>query len=289
MTSLDNLCTSLAQIAPLKLAESWDNVGLLVGDRQATIERAITCLTITPSVVAEAIAERAGLVVTHHPLPFKPLSRITCDSITGRMLWRLIGNGTAIYSAHTAFDSAADGINAQWSRALQLESVQPLLPLELDSGRQTGANGTSDSNETEVSSDDRSVAVLGAGRYGRLREPMALADLVDQCSRSVGARHARLVGDQAQSVTRIGFACGSGGSFLAAAKRCGCDALITGEATFHACLDAESSGIGLGLLGHYWSERFAMEQLARQLSDLHPELTVWPSRCESDPIRAVEA
>ena len=283
MTSLDKLCTSLSQIAPLKLAESWDNVGLLVGDRQATIERAMTCLTITPAVVAEAIAERAGLVVTHHPLPFKPLSRITCDSITGRMLWRLIGNGTAIYSAHTAFDSAADGINAQWSRALQLESVQPLLPLEQDSGPQAGADGT------ELNSGDSSAAVLGAGRYGRLREPMALADLVDQCSRLVGARHARLVGDEGHSVTRVGFACGSGGSFLAAAKGCGCDALITGEATFHACLEAESSGIGLGLLGHYWSERFAMEQLARQLSDLHPEVTVWPSRRESDPIRTVEA
>ena len=282
MTSLDTLCASLARIAPLRLAESWDNVGLLVGDRQVSIERAMTCLTITPAVVAEAVEDRAGLLVTHHPLPFKPLSRITCDSTAGRMLWRLIGNGTAVYSAHTAFDSAADGINAQWSRGLQLTSVQPLLTLD-------DSTETKPPAETGTPPEAETATVLGAGRYGRLSEPTTLAELVARCSRLVGARHVRLVGDRSQPVASVGFACGSGGSFLAAAKRSGCDALITGEATFHACLEAESSGIGMGLLGHYWSERFAMEQLARQLSDLHPELTIWPSCRESDPLHAVEA
>jgi putative NIF3 family GTP cyclohydrolase 1 type 2 len=74
---------------------------------------------------------------------------------------------------------------------------------------------------------------------------------------------------------------------LAAAKRRGCDALITGEATFHTCLEAEALGIGLGLLGHYWSERFAMERLAVSLSEALPDLTIWPSRREYDPIVSV--
>ena len=60
--------------------------------------------------------------------------------------------------------------------------------------------------------------------------------------------------------------------------------LITGEATFHTCLEAESLGIGLGLLGHYWSERFAMERLAERLSGELGELTIWPSKAERDPI-----
>jgi putative NIF3 family GTP cyclohydrolase 1 type 2 len=63
--------------------------------------------------------------------------------------------------------------------------------------------------------------------------------------------------------------------------------LITGEATFHTCLEAESLGIGLGLLGHYWSERFAMERLALSLSEPFPELTIWASRSEHDPIVAL--
>ena len=63
--------------------------------------------------------------------------------------------------------------------------------------------------------------------------------------------------------------------------------MITGEATFHTCLEAKSLGIGLGLLGHYWSERFAMEKLAESLSSEFNQLTIWPSRSEHDPIETV--
>ncbi|MFG0261220.1 MAG: Nif3-like dinuclear metal center hexameric protein, partial [Novipirellula sp. JB048] len=78
--SVDQVCQTLAELAPLRLAESWDNVGLLVGDRQATVARLMTCLTITPAVVQEAIEEGVDLVVAHHPLPFKPLARLTTDT-----------------------------------------------------------------------------------------------------------------------------------------------------------------------------------------------------------------
>jgi putative NIF3 family GTP cyclohydrolase 1 type 2 len=75
MTSLQAVCSSLASIAPLRLAEEWDNVGLLVGDRRASIEKVMTCLTVTPNVVSEALEQQVGLIVTHHPLPFKPMAR----------------------------------------------------------------------------------------------------------------------------------------------------------------------------------------------------------------------
>ncbi len=63
--------------------------------------------------------------------------------------------------------------------------------------------------------------------------------------------------------------------------------MITGEATFHVCLEAESRGIGLGLLGHYFSERFAMERLAESLGQELPDLAIWPSKNEHDPLSAV--
>ncbi len=108
---LDAVCQVLSRHAPLSLAESWDNVGLLLGDRSSEVSKLMTCLTVTPSVVEEAVEQGVDLVVTHHPIPFRPLSRVTCDSITGALLWRLIGAGVAVYSAHTAFDSAEQGIN----------------------------------------------------------------------------------------------------------------------------------------------------------------------------------
>ncbi len=263
MASIDAICQALARIAPLRLAESWDNVGLLVGDRSESAERVIVCLTITPAVVDEALSDNANLIVVHHPLPFKPLQRITTDSIAGSMLLRLIRSGVAIYSAHTAFDSASEGINQMWADALQLQDIQPLVAAEQDD------HG------------------LGSGRCGKLSKPMSLQSLVVAAANQVGATAPRRVGDADQIVNKVAFACGSGGSFLAAARRRGCDALITGEATFHTCLEAESSRIGLGLLGHYWSERFAMQRLAEQLASEFSELSIWASRGESDPIHAV--
>jgi dinuclear metal center YbgI/SA1388 family protein len=263
MNSLDAVCHSLAQTAPLRLAESWDNVGLLVGDRSRSISRIMTCLTVTPNVVDEAINDQADLIVTHHPLPFKPLQRITSDSIAGGMLLRLIGAGVAIYSAHTAFDSAAGGINQMWAELLGLESVEPLIVDDADA---------------------EATPLVGSGRLGRLAEPEPLGRLLSRASVAVGATAPRRVGDADQVVTKIALACGSGGSFLSAARRRGCDAMITGEATFHTCLEAESLGIGLGLLGHYWSERFAMERLADSLLEEFPASTVWPSRSEHDPV-----
>ena len=263
MPTLDVICNSLASIAPLGLAESWDNVGLLVGDRSAEVGHVMTCLTITPDVVDEAESEHAQLIVVHHPLPFKALPRITTDSIPGGMLLRLIRSGVAVYSAHTAFDSATLGINQMWADAFDLQSVAPLV----------------DSSEDD--------SAIGSGRCGHLPDSMRLREFIQAAAKQVGATAPRMIGDGDQPIKKVAFACGSGGSFLAATRRKGCDALLTGEATFHTCLEAESSRTGLGLLGHYWSERFAMERLAEHLADEIPDITVWPSRREHDPIQVV--
>lgn len=262
-TSVDTICQTLSQIAPLKLAESWDNVGLLIGDRQRAIDRVLTCLTVTPDVVSEAIERGAGLIVTHHPIPFRPLKRITCDSITGQILWRLIGAQIAVYSAHTAFDSAGDGINQSWARALGLAAIKPI-------------------NDPTPEND------LGSGRYGELPTPQPARQVIQSCAEFVSSSSPpRAVGALDRPVSKVGFACGSGGSFVSQAARRGCQLLITGEATFHDCLEAESLGMTLGLLGHFHSERFAMNRLAEDLATQFPELTIWPSEQESDPIRLV--
>ena len=274
MTSLEAVCSSLASIAPLRLAEDWDNVGLLVGDRRSQIEKVMTCLTVTPGVVAEALQHEVGLIVTHHPLPFKALKRITSDSVAGDMLLQLIGGGVAIYSAHTAFDSAADGINQKWAEQLELQSVETLIPVVDPGSAGSAGNATEPVRE-------------GTGRVGRLAEAESLHALGVRAARLVGATSPRYVGDPERAVSKVGLACGSGGSFLSAARRRGCDVLITGEATFHACLEAEAYGMGLVLLGHYWSERFAMEHLATLLEATHPELSVWPSGQECDPLSAL--
>ncbi len=233
----------------------------------------MTCLTITPDVVREAIDQQADLIITHHPLPFKSLQRITSDTTTGQMLLKLIAANVAIYSAHTAFDSAQLGINQMWADQLGLIDVQPLVPT--DAGHPSNGGNSSE------------VGLEGSGRLGRLSVTITLDELAHRAAMLVGAAAPRRVGPSDRPVRKIGMACGSGGSFLAAARRRGCDVLVTGEATFHTCLEAEACDIGLVLLGHYWSERFAMERLAEQLAGEFSDLAVWASLQERDPVVAV--
>ena len=94
-----------------------------------------------------------------------------------------------------------------------------------------------------------------------------------------------VVGDSQMPVRAVAIACGSAGELLGAARRTGCDCFVTGEASFHTCLAAESQGIGLILAGHFASERFAVERLADLLAAQFPAATVWPCRVERDPVR----
>ncbi len=274
MVSVDAICGELARIAPLKLAEPWDNVGLLVGDRSHPVKRVMTCLTISEPIVAEVLAESVDLVITHHPLPFKPLQKLISDQTASGLLLKLIRAGTSVYSAHTAYDSARQGINQLWAEALQLTDIRPLVEC---------------SDEQRAGLGETEVHALGSGRFGDLANAMSMSRLL-RTAAVIGqsARPPQFVGDPDRPIRRVAVACGSGGGFLAAAKRRGCEAMLTGEATFHVCLEAESLGIALGLLGHYASERFAMDRLAMQLSKSLPDLEIWSSRLERDPIRFLQ-
>lgn len=261
MPQLEEIIAVLEQLAPLSLAEEWDNVGLLVGDRDASVERIMTCLTVTPTTVDEACRKGANLIVAHHPLPFRPLKTVTSDATAGSLLLKLIEHRVAVYSAHTAFDSAQAGINQHLALGLNLQEIAPLIP-----------------------SDDEEV---GTGRCGLADEPQTLRELAERTKAFLGIDQVRLVGDDGQSCDRVAIACGSGGSFLEVARASQCHALVTGEASFHTCLEAEATGVGLVLAGHFASERFALVSLADYLSEQLAQIQAWASVDEQDPLRRI--
>ncbi len=258
MHTVADVARFLTEFAPPSLAESWDNVGLLVGREEHSVQRVMTCLTVTPSSAAEAVAQRADLMVSHHPLPFRPLRRLTGETSEGRLLLELIGAKVAIFSPHTAFDSAREGINQRLATGLRLTEIAPLVPGE--------------------------QSELGAGRYGVVEHPLPLRDLAEQVKQLLAIDNAQAVGPLAAQVRKVAVACGSAGEFLAPAAAAGCDCLVTGEVRFHTCLEAEALGVGLVLAGHFASERFAVEQLAGVLAGEFPDLQVWASKRETDPI-----
>lgn len=260
VVTINDICQFMEKFAPTQLAEDWDNVGLLVGDRTLSIERVMTCLTVTPETVDEAVQRKADLIVTHHPMPFRPMKRLTTDTITGGIVWQLARAGISIYSPHTGFDSAENGINQNLGIRLGLEGLEPLIPQE------------------------GGVQTIGAGRLGRLQEPQALAKFVSSIKLNLSIDSVRVVNADGSPVQRVAIACGSGGSFLGKAKARGCDALVTGEATFHTCLEARARGMSLVLLGHFASERFAVETLAESLSASFESTEIWSSTTERDPL-----
>lgn len=275
MTTVADISAWMDKVAPSALSESWDNTGLLLGDSARPVTRVQTCLTLTPQSVEEATTRQADLVIAHHPLPFKPLSKITTDSVPGRLLWQLASNSVAIYAPHTAWDSAPMGINALIAESLGLCDCQAIIPSE-----QPGLEG------------------LGAGRIGAMRQSCSMNQLVEQLCKAipycrprgvVRDKPDRPINDSAPNevdseIRRVAIACGSGGSLLSAAIRQQCDVFVTGEATFHTCLEAEAAGTGLLMVGHFASERFAMERLAANLQRDFSTLEVWASEQERDPV-----
>ncbi len=128
MTTVADLASWLESFAPSRLAESWDNVGLLWGDPASPVSRVMTCLTVTPTTAAEAIDERAELIVSHHPVLFKGTKSLRADRPETGYLWDLARAGVAILSPHTAFDNTFGGINDGLARRLGLVEVGPLRP-----------------------------------------------------------------------------------------------------------------------------------------------------------------
>ena len=259
MPLIHEILSELEQQIPLSLAETWDNVGLLLGDAQAEATGIMTCLTLTDEVADEAIREGANLVITHHPILFKAVKRLTSETNEGRMLLKLVRAGVSVYSPHTAFDSARDGINQQIAEALGLRDIQSIRP--------------------------KPQSVEGAGRRGHLAFPLKLAELLKRLSGVCPAEQFTYVGDLDQTCKTIAIACGAAGDFLPDAAALGCHAFITGETRFHTCLEARTLGTALIMTGHYASERPAVEHLAEQLLTQWSPLKVWASQIETDPVR----
>jgi len=277
---LKELIDALQRIAPLGIAESWDNVGLLVGDPASSIAKVMTCLTLSDSVLEEAIDRKIGLVVSHHPIPFRPLTRITTEDPTGRILWRAMQHSIAIYSPHTAWDNAHDGINRQLAGLLHLGNLRPLVPLNRAANSQNG-NSQTGKVKQGTSLDDPMERELGCGVIGEFAKPVRIDDLVERLGVSIRGMSVRCTDSGERLVNRIGIVCGSGGSMLSKAAGERCDLFLTGEATYHQCLEAEARGVAMLMIGHFASEAFSMRKLAELLARAFPQLDVGASESES--------
>ena len=271
MAALADIVAALEGIAPLRLAAEWDSVGLLVGTRRTTIDRVMACLTLTEAVAREAVRQRIDMILAHHPLPFRPVGRITDDSSTGRILLDLLGGGIAVWSSHTAWDSAAGGINDQLARMMQLDHAVPLQP---DPSEPTVGIGRAG---------DAAAGVTVGGLATRLMNALGASD------RSVAIAGCQVAGDVDRPAGRVGIVCGSGGELVPVAAAAGCTTFVTGEIRLHDAIAATAAGLSVIAVGHHASERFSMAGLAGRLADAVPGLSCEVSRADVDPLAWITA
>lgn len=252
----------LQQIAPLQYAEDWDNVGLLVEPLpSATTEVSAILLTIdlTEPVVAEACELPSQLVVAYHPPIFQPLARLNQADPRHRTLLRAIAAGVAIYSPHSALDTAPEGVN-DWLA--------------------DGLGGQKVSIATEESEQ-------GPGRLLELDEPMKLEVLVDRVKKHLGLRNVRVAAAEAHrdglEIHRVALCAGAGSQVIS-----GTDAqlYLTGEMRHHDVLAAMEKGRSVILCEHTNTERGYLPHLRdRLLAVLGDSVRVEVSKRDSEPLQ----
>lgn len=263
----------MQQLAPLELAESWDNVGVLVdrGTRRE-VSRVFLTIDLTWAVLQEALAARADVIVAYHPPIFGGVKRIVPSDPKSRVLGEVLARDIIVYSPHTALDSVPSGVNDWLLDAFETTSRKPVSPFP---GALTAA-GLPD------------VSAPGQGRVGELAAPVTLDAAVEHIKRHLGLSAVRRSAGAERGpgspnlVRSVAVCAGAGGALLA---KCRADLLVTGEMRHHDVLELQELGTSVILTDHTNCERGYLPFLRGRITQLTSELEVFVSAVDSDPLQ----
>ncbi|MBR1580735.1 MAG: Nif3-like dinuclear metal center hexameric protein [Selenomonadaceae bacterium] len=260
MLKVQSIADALNRWAPSKLAEEWDNVGLLTGDPSAGVEKILVCLDVGLGAIERAVEIGAQMIVAHHPMIFRPIKNVRLDRPLGRRLSLLLKNDIAVFAAHTNLDSAIDGVNDVLASKLGLIDVKPL----------------------GEASDEPSL-----GRLGRLVEPMSAAEFAAHVKRALGADYVRLSDAGSFPIKKVGICGGAGADFIMRAKFYGADAFVTGDVKYHEAQTAIDNGIHVIDAGHFATEHPIVEVIAARLRAEFDGIEIIEFDGETDVFRIV--
>ncbi|MCG6930563.1 MAG: Nif3-like dinuclear metal center hexameric protein [Desulfofustis sp.] len=267
--TIADLMSCLDEIAPFTMAEAWDNVGLIVGDRRRDVQTVLVGLDPTNRLLDEAIDRRADTVITHHPAIFKPIPVIDTAEASGRFLETALSGRLNIIACHTNFDAVCGGVNDVLAAGLGLTNLQPLVPAS-----QTSADGG------------------GMGRIGRFREPLTRSAFVETLLEVLDSACLQTAGDIPETVVSVAVCGGSGSEFAELAFRYGADVYISAEIKHSTARWAEESGFCIVDGTHYATEKPAVRVLAdrlRTFSQQHRwDLDIIETETERHPFHSVD-
>lgn len=231
----------LESIAPLSLQEDYDNSGLLIGNEETEVQGALICLDCTEAVLDEAIKKNCNLIISHHPIIFKGLKKITGSNYVERVVEKAIRNNISIYAIHTNLDNVSVGVNKKICDKLGLTNCKILLPSPRGEG--SGVRQK-----------------FGSGMIGTLAKPFTEISFLNKIKKVFKAgslRHTQLLNKKVSKVA----VCGGSGSFLLhEAMRQKADVFVTADFKYHQFFDGENKVL-IADIGHYESEQFTKELL----------------------------
>ena len=280
---------ALEQFAPLPLQEGFDNAGLQIGLTEAEVSGALLCLDVTEAVVDEAISKGLNLIISHHPLIFHKLRRITGEDSVQRTVMKALKNGIAILSMHTNLDSVRGGVNYKIAEKLGLEQLSFI-------GKQQQVSvDTTEAEEHEKLCCElqprqttgytfKPAVIEGAdGVIGTLKQPLAADDFVLKLRKTFDVECV-MCNQLLRRPIRTVALCGGAGDFLLDDAICEkADAFITGEMHYHQYFGHDQE-IQICVIGHYQSEQFTTEIFRDILSYRCPQLTTYITEINTNPI-----
>ena len=263
---LDRLLDVLEELAPLELAEEWDNVGLLLcPSRKKTCRKILLAIDLVEPVLEEALRLGFDTILAYHPPIFDPLSELRPSEQRQRIILRLVESKIAVYSPHTALDSVPGGVNDWLADGLGEAEVEPIIPFS-------------------KSAEGEHEAACGQGRLLRLRRPLKLSSLLRKVKSHLGLRKLRLAAGRPGDplVRSLALCAGAGGSVLSGVEA---DAYLTGEMRHHDVLDAKARGTSVILCEHTNTERGYLRILRSRLArSLGRGVEVRVARTDREPL-----
>ena len=248
----NQLIEFLEQIAPLSMAEAWDNVGLLVGTHTRDIKRVYIALDATDEVIEAAISNQADFLLTHHPLIFNPIKSMTGDDFIGRRIIKLIKADMVYYAMHTNFDvSVMADLAAEYLKLTNLEILEK-------------------TDETH-----------GIGKVGCLPNEMTVNDLCQYVKEVFTIESVKVFGDCNAKIKRVAVLPGSGKSYIQNTIQSQADVMITGDIGHHEGIDAVAQGLIIIDAWHYGIEHIFVKYMQDYFNSRIDEIEVFAEEISS--------
>jgi dinuclear metal center YbgI/SA1388 family protein len=235
-----DILAAIDSFAPFRLAEEWDNTGLMIGDPDGDVRRLGLSLDPLPEALEEALQKGCQGLLSHHPLFFKPLRNIDLSSPEGRMIRKAVKADMAVIAAHTNWDGAERGVNRTLAKSIGLRPVSPLVPPEAGEG--------------------------GLGAVGDFPAAVPVRELLGRMKRAWNLTRIDYYGDLDCSILRMALCGGSGGSLWPRARAAGADLYVTADMKYHDLLDCTRANLPVASADHGEMESAAMGELARCLA-----------------------